>query len=254
MIVGTDVAKVSNGAEGRTFQSDRYEARIGNDDYYIYDTVGLNEGDQGCVPHWTAIQRLYTLIRELDGVSLLLYCIRGRIKENTLANWTLFRDIICGGEVPVVIVETGLEGEEDLQSGARRPVLEDALGKYGMFPKDFIRIVSIQGKNREYGEVYEWSQQQLRELITRSRKKKPWSTEKDSWLASIYREVYTSVNCFSSGTQLEFSTAVGNVDEFITRSNMNAEDSKRLKASLLYAEKKFRKNSKFKHRVQRVFV
>ena len=109
MIIGKNVAKVSDSPVGCTFQSDRYEAYIGNDDYYIYDTVGLNEGDQGRVPHWTAIQGLYTLIRELDGVSLLLHCIRGRIKENTGANWILFKDIICAGEVPVVIVETGLD-------------------------------------------------------------------------------------------------------------------------------------------------
>jgi len=250
MIVGKNVAKVSNSPVGCTFQSDCYEAHIGNDDYYIHDTVGLNEGDQGRFPHWTAIQRLYTLIRELDSVSLLLYCIRGRIKENTRANWILFDQIICGGNVPVVVVETGLEEEKNLQGGARRSVLEAALAKYGISPKDIICIASIQGKYGEHKGVYDWSSQQVRELITRSRKRKPWSTAKDRWLASIYQEVYTSGNCFSSRTQLEFSAAVGNaIDEFITSSKMNAEDSKRLKASLLYAEKKFRKNSKFKHRI-----
>jgi len=242
MIVGGNVAKVSDIPVGCTFQSDRYEAHIGNDDYYIYDTVGLNEGDQGRVPHWTAIQRLYTLIRELDSVSLLLYCIRGRIKENTAANWTFFKDIICAGEVPVVIVETGLE--QNLQGEARRPELETALQMYGISPMDLICIVSIQGKNGEYVGVYEWSQQQLRKLVERSRRREPWSREKDVWLANIYQEVY---NFSLPRRRLEFAGAVrAAINEFTNASDMNAEDSEKLEKSLLSAEKKFRKNSRFK--------
>ena len=251
MIVGENVAKVSDSPEGCTFQSDRYEASIGNDDYYIYDTVGLNEGDQGRVPHWKAIQRLYTLIRELDSVSLLLYCIRGRIKENARANWTLFRDIICGGEVPVVIVETGLE--QNLEGEGRRPVLETALRKYGISPEDVICVVSILGKNEEYREVYESSQQQLRELVERSRRTEPWSTEKDFWLASIYQEVITRKFCFP-GSRLEFVEVVeAAINKFVQAGDMGGEYSKKLKASLLDGEKKFRKNPTFKDRIQKVF-
>jgi len=255
MIVGTNVAKVSSSPVGCTFQSNCYEAHIGNDDYYIYDTVGLNEGDQGRFPHWSAIQRLYTLIRELDSVSLLLYCMRGRIKENTRANWILFNKIVCGGNVPAVVVETGLEEEENLRDGARRPVLEAALAKYGISPKDVICVVSIQGKYGEHRGIYEWSQQQLREVIARFLRKKAWSTEKkDRWLANIYEETYNTGDCFPSRSRLEFSATVGNaVDELMTTSNMNPEDSRRLRASLLYAEKKFRKNSKFRHRIPKVF-
>jgi len=248
MIVGGNVAKVSDSPFGCTFQSDRYKAHIGNDDYYIYDTVGLNEGDQGRVPHWAAIQGLYTLIRELDSVSLLLYCVRGRIKESTGANWTLFNDIICAGEVPVVIVETGLE--HNLQGGARRPVLETALQMYGISPMDLICIVSIQGKNGEYREVYERSQQQLRELVERSHRTEPWSKEKDAWLSSIYE--YTTGNFFLRRRRLEFVGAVrAAMNEFIKASDMNAEDSERLEKSLLSAEEKFRK--RFKRRIFKVF-
>ena len=95
--------------------------------------------------------------------------------------------------MPVVIVETGLEEEENLQGGARWPVLEAALRKYGMSPKGVICVVSIQGKSGEHREVYEWSQQQLRELISRFLRKKPWSTKKkDRWLANTYEETYNT--------------------------------------------------------------
>src|SRR6266567_3973310 len=99
MIVGDDVAKVSGFAEGCTFKNDAYEATIRDRRFVIYDTAGLNEGDQGRVPHWKAIQALYTLLRQLDGVSLLIYCMRGRIRVNACANWLFFFDAICGQKV-----------------------------------------------------------------------------------------------------------------------------------------------------------
>src|SRR5258706_15773249 len=81
MIVGKNVAKVSGSADGCTFKNEAFPAAINGTTFMIYDTAGLNEGDQGRVPHWNAIEELYTLIRQLDSVSLLIYCMRGRVKE-----------------------------------------------------------------------------------------------------------------------------------------------------------------------------
>ena len=94
MIVGEKVARVSDGPVGCTFHNEDYAVIIKNTVFRIYDTAGLNESDQGRVPHWKAIQNLYTLIRELDGVSLLIYCMRGRFKENATVNWNLLNKVI----------------------------------------------------------------------------------------------------------------------------------------------------------------
>ena len=115
-------------------------------------TLGLNEGEQGRVPHWKAVHELYTLIRSLDGVSLLMYCMRGRIKENARTNWVLFRKVLCAKKVPIIVVETGLENEEDLDG--RRAVVTKALVKYGMVPLDVVCIVSVRGKKQEHEERY----------------------------------------------------------------------------------------------------
>jgi predicted GTPase len=87
MIVGRNTAKVSSDASGCTFKSEPHNALIDGSFFVVHDTAGLNESDQGRVPHWKAIRELYTLIRQLDGVSLLIYCMRGRVKENAKANW-----------------------------------------------------------------------------------------------------------------------------------------------------------------------
>src|SRR5260221_6951505 len=89
MIVGQTVAEVSTGIVQGTLQPECHEASIDGACFNIYDTVGLNEGERGRVPHWKAVHQLYTLIRTLDGVSLLVYCIRGRINRAARADWTL---------------------------------------------------------------------------------------------------------------------------------------------------------------------
>src|SRR5260370_10285936 len=75
MMAGQDIAKVSDSPIGCTFEHECHEASIGDIRFNIYDTAGLNEAEQGRVPHWQAINQLYTLILTLDCVSLLIYCI-----------------------------------------------------------------------------------------------------------------------------------------------------------------------------------
>src|SRR5258707_14141267 len=144
MIAGRETAKVSNSAIGCTFKHECHEASIGDIHFNIYDTAGLNEGEQGRVPHWQAVHQLYTLIRTLDGVSLLIYCMRGRIKENARANWILFSEVLCAKKVPIIAVETGLENVDDLEG--RHTLLKKALKAYGIAPGGIACVVSVRGK------------------------------------------------------------------------------------------------------------
>src|SRR5258707_10306152 len=148
MIVGQDVAKVSNGPIGCTFENEKYEAHIDGMPYLVHDTVGLNEGHEGRVPHWRAIQGLYTLIRKLDGMSLLIFCIRGRIRDNAHANWFFFFDAICDKKVPVIVVSTCWEQEENLEEAEIQ--VQEAFKRYSMHPEAVACVVSIRGRNNEY--------------------------------------------------------------------------------------------------------
>jgi len=241
MIVGEPVAEVSSSPMGCTFKHKSYKASIENTHFCIYDTAGLNEGDQGRVPHWKAVHELYTLIRCLDSVSLLIYCMRGRIKENARANWILFNKVLCAEQVPIIAVVTGLEHEEHLD-GKKNNEIRKALNLYGMFPKNVECIVSVRGRKNEHEELYNSSQHRLRNLIKKSYKRNPWSTETDDWIAYIYKTTYTTKLCFLPDVQVEFVKVVGSVvDELIDETGMKKDDSDKLKATLLQAEKKLKR-------------
>ncbi|KAF5344700.1 hypothetical protein D9757_013894 [Collybiopsis confluens] len=110
-------ANVSSRAIGCTFESKSYVAEIGGKNYKVWDTTGLNEGDEGMVANTEAFKQLCRLIKHLsykgNGVSLLVFVMRGpRVTENNEKNFEVFFDGFCKKEVPIVIAVTGLENEE----------------------------------------------------------------------------------------------------------------------------------------------
>jgi len=242
MIVGQDVARVSGSAEGCTFKNDAYLTIIANTTFKIYDTAGLNEGDQGRVPHWKAIQELYTLIRQLDGVSLLIYCMRGRVKENARANWLLFNKVICAEKVPIIAVVTGLETYDNPDDWWRDEGNQKVFNRNGIKPKAVGCVVSFAGNKKEHQDIYNDSQQKLLKLITKHCLREPWRKEKEKWLANIYQETFYTDLCLFSRSRLDYSNQMREtIGKFIEESGLKNEDPKKLEDTLLKAETKFRK-------------
>ena len=117
MLVGEPVATVSNQAAGCTFASTKFRATINGREVILYDTAGLDESETGTVSPRQAIQNLRSLVTELTTVNLLVYVIRGtRLRKIVSDNYHMFRAMIHGGDcdVPVVLVITGLENEENM--------------------------------------------------------------------------------------------------------------------------------------------
>ncbi|KAJ3521893.1 hypothetical protein NMY22_g12121 [Coprinellus aureogranulatus] len=116
MLLGSDQAEVSSDAEGCTAKCTSYRVRINEEEYELWDTIGLNEGEQGNIPDIKAASSLYHQLRKLSdtgGVNLLVFCMRGpRVTTAGHRNWLLFHDVICDGKVPAVIVVTHLELED----------------------------------------------------------------------------------------------------------------------------------------------
>ena len=239
MIVGENVAKVSSELLGCTLRSEAYDATLENTHFRIYDTAGLNEGDQGRVPHWTSVKEIYTLIRKLDSVSLLIYCARGIIKENSRVNWILFNDVICGEQVPTVAVVTGLENERDWDDQSKMKKFRTTFESYDIKPEEITTVISIKGKSNEFEKHYDKSQQKLREMIAKCRRKEPWSRAKDEWFTSIYHTTYTTELCFFSRTNVDFIDNMRTIiQEFTQATSMSEAESKELQDTLLKAEKK----------------
>jgi hypothetical protein len=118
MLMGEPVAAVSNQAVGCTYASEKFRATIDDGrEVMLYDTAGLNEAEAGTVSPKQAIRNLRLLVNDLKTVNLLVYCIRGtRYRKIVGDNYNIFCNMICGGDrkVPVVLVVTGLENEENL--------------------------------------------------------------------------------------------------------------------------------------------
>ena len=116
MILGSDKAKVSDGALGQTFESAAYPVEIDGKYYCLHDTVGLGKHSGGTVDSAKAVGRLYQLLTRLSdggGVNLLVFVIKcGRLTETINKNYKLFHHGFCDSKVPIVIVVTGCENAE----------------------------------------------------------------------------------------------------------------------------------------------
>jgi len=203
MLSDHDVAGVSNGALGCTFESARYPITIGGMQYTLWDSAGLNEGEAGSVPATTALNHLRDLVENLkDGVSLLVYCIRGaRYRDIIKVNYDLFTEIICQSEVPVVVVVTGLENEARMEDWWVENEREFTMRN--MHFVDHACVTTSKGKKNMFEEEYEESKQVVRDLIQNRCPNSAWTVDSQLWFNRItdrIQDYYDEYNGYSRPT------------------------------------------------------
>ena len=218
LIAGQSVAQVSSSSVGCTFQSTCYTINIGSGmQINLYDTAGLEDGWGGTVSNHDAIVKLYTLLRRLeDGVSLLIFCMRGpRIKESCVKNWRLFREIICQGRVPIVLAVTGLENEANGMDNWWTQN-EGHFMKYGISPNGVACIPATMESSGRHtlGEGYP-------ELVRNVRLCNSWRVPAAEWFKEVIEVSYTS------GQEIRKSRAVlgSATQEVMIRCQMTAEEA-----------------------------
>jgi len=110
-------AAVSNQALGCTFETEPYRVTIDEREYVLWDTAGLNEGSKGSVTADEACEKLVDLLKRLrGGVHLLVYVVRGtRLRSIVKINYDIFQRVVFRGQVPIVLVATGLENEDRME-------------------------------------------------------------------------------------------------------------------------------------------
>ena len=174
MLSGGPDATVSSTAKGETFQHSRYEKVIGDHRINVFDTVGLGEGKKGTVSASKAIEALYGLMRGLDdGVSLLVYVVRGpRLKNSARKNYEMFYEIFCEKKVPIVLVITGLEHEEDMDDWWKRN--EATFGEEKMWFSGAACITATKGRRNMLEKEYEESRVKVEKLILKYCAETPW--------------------------------------------------------------------------------
>jgi hypothetical protein len=197
MILGDesdDRAPTSSSATGCTFNSTPYRYDLSGHNFVLWDTAGLNEGDQGTVTLTNALKSLYALLKSLEGgVSLLVFCMRGpRINDTAQKNWQLFHEIICQKEVPIAMAVTYLENEEPMD--AWWPENENRFRGYGMNPcgehgSGVACITASKGKLRRgryhLQDEYDESQEKIRRLIIANSLETPWRVHPLQWFRTV---------------------------------------------------------------------
>lgn len=193
MLYGRQVAAVSSGLGGCTFEAALYPVIIRGTPFNLYDTAGFNEGETGRISNNEAVIQLFQLLRNLKtGVSLLVFCMRGpRIQDVTPKNWRLFYEIICDKKVPILIAITGLENEE--------PSMDDwwfrnkgSFEKHSMSPNGVACITAVRGNALTSGgyqldEEYAESRLKMANLLRMYHLKTPWKVQLIEWFSMIIK-------------------------------------------------------------------
>jgi GTP-binding protein EngB required for normal cell division len=246
MLDGDEKAMVSNKATGVTFSTSSYKKTIFGVPFRIFDTVGLNEGSGGTVKPVDAVARLYRLINHLgDGVNLLVYVMRSRIRHNSELNYKLFFEIFCNKKVPIVILITGLETMDKpmdewwLQN-------EHSFDKYRMVFNDHACITSTKGKCQDgrfcYQDEYDQSKQMVERLISEACKE-PWMIEPKAWFLGIVDKV---IGLFDSRPEVRRKQLIRALRKCGGMSNSEAKaEAKRIEEQKIADEAKTNDSNRF---------
>lgn len=184
-----DVAKTSSGASSCTLDAKSYDITIRGRDFRIYDTVGLNEPqslrDPDClIGAINKAYRLVTYLSETGGINLLVFCVRrGRITANMQQNYMLFHDFLSHKKVPIALVITHLEHEENMEDWW--------LYNHPHFADCGIHIIGhacITAK-REFSDRYHISRQLVHDLLIAHGCGAGFTQEKVSWVTELFQKL-----------------------------------------------------------------
>lgn len=201
--------------------------------FKFWDTAGLNEGEGGRVPNVEAIVRLYQLIMSLhDGISLLVFVMRApRIKDASVKNWILFREIICRSQVPAVIAVTGLEGEYNMDAWWTQN--QNTFRSQGINPADHACVSGTRGKqNRngthKYDDEYGQSREKMLGMVKRHYLRQPWRPHRVEWFREVVSVSYESRGwCRSPREKKEIRQVAGQGIEQLKRQCAMSDDEAR---------------------------
>ncbi|EAU80922.1 hypothetical protein CC1G_03098 [Coprinopsis cinerea okayama7 len=206
MLAGREVTEASNSATGVTPSNLEFSLTIGNQEYRIWDTAGLNEADTGTVPAQKALDNLQVLLKTLaessSGVSLLIYCIGGMgYGEILRINFDLVWGIMCQARVPILILITNQEyskpegdsliGDTWWKAHSSR-LLPDGTT---IAPKHLqhVPVVTIRGGDNKWDSKYEHSCIEVKKRIQQMVNNSKWNPPKSTWrqvqkqLAAYYK-------------------------------------------------------------------
>src|SRR5258708_26619362 len=164
MLAGNEnTAQVSSGHLGCTTESKSYGIRKGDRTYTFWDTCGFNEGEES---------KLLPMKKQIRvvGISLIIYCVRGRFTNIVGQNYERFCRELYQGKVPILLVVTGLEGEDKDEWWTQHKVYVKHLSFAG-----HACVTTSKGRNNLYEEEYVMSAAKVWQLVEENCKQTPWT-------------------------------------------------------------------------------
>ncbi|KAG1797324.1 uncharacterized protein HD556DRAFT_250182 [Suillus plorans] len=159
LLAGKTVAKSSSGLKSCTLESTEYTIASSEHQLNIrlFDTVGLNNVTMNDKSYLDALVKAHKLVASLQnqgGVHGLLFCIKGgnRILESTQQNYRLFHEFLCQEKVPLALVITNLENEENMDDWWT--INQGDIKQYGIAPVTQVCITTIKGLKNVYEDKY----------------------------------------------------------------------------------------------------
>jgi GTPase SAR1 family protein len=168
LMAGFDQAKTSPDMGRCTMQWQEHPVAFGEHVYKVFDTIGLEEPQLGMNEYLNIIANAYSLIKKLNdegGIDLLLFCVRaGRVTANLQTNYRLFYEWLCEKKVPIVLVLTGLEREEEnMENWWTRN--KQIFAKYEIHVAGHACITAANHLDGRHKQLYEESRGLVRDLI-----------------------------------------------------------------------------------------
>jgi tRNA U34 5-carboxymethylaminomethyl modifying GTPase MnmE/TrmE len=167
LMAGEEKAKTSPGTERCTMHWEEHTIDFDGCAYKVFDTVGLEEPQLGTKEYLETIVNAYDLIKTLKqagGIDLLLFCVRaGRFTSTIQNNYRLFYEWFCEKKVPIVLVLTGLEREENMEDWWAR--YKGTFEKRGIVVGGHACITAANGLDGRQQGLYELSRHSVRTLV-----------------------------------------------------------------------------------------
>ncbi|KZP04595.1 P-loop containing nucleoside triphosphate hydrolase protein [Athelia psychrophila] len=176
MLIGEDRAETSNTSRQCTTASTPYDVSRSNiSPYKIWDTPGFNEADHTGSATTKALIDVYKVTRSRNGVSLLVYCLRGRITAAMINNYKTLMTF-CNDRVRIALVVTGLDFVVDKDVWWEEN--SSAFTEAGLYFNDHACIISVKGAEH-HTDAYKQSCEAVYSMIDRSIRthETPWMAE-----------------------------------------------------------------------------
>ncbi|KAG0708306.1 hypothetical protein DFH29DRAFT_476583 [Suillus ampliporus] len=119
LVADKRIAKTGSDFKRCTLTWTKYVLSFEGEQYNVFDTMGIENPELEPREYHTAIKNASRLLRALDscgGTSLLVHCVRkGRVSSALQSNYQLFLEVLYQRRVPIVMVVTCLEDEDDME-------------------------------------------------------------------------------------------------------------------------------------------